>query len=81
MEEVGVGRGWCWNVKMLFNYRVDELSFKNTVNSLESDPPWCTTKWLLKGGGRLPEKSRKLTFFQANLAWSNRQLAVKFHTE
>lgn len=39
MEEAGMGGGWCWNVKMLFNYRVDELSFKNTVNSLESDPP------------------------------------------
>ena len=30
-----------------------------TVNSVEGDHPWCTTKWLLKGGGRLQEKSRK----------------------
>ena len=29
----------------------------NTVNSLVSDHPWCTTKWSLTGGGRLRERS------------------------
>ena len=40
------------------------LSFQNeafayTVNSLISNHPWCTTKWLLTGGGCPREKSRK----------------------
>ena len=39
-------------VKMAFNRT-------NTVNSLVSDHPWCTTKWSLTKGGRLREKSRK----------------------
>ena len=36
---------------------IDSLLY--TVNSLVSDHPWCTTKWLLTGGGRLWEKPRK----------------------
>ena len=60
MEEAGVGGGgWCWNVKMLFNYRVDELSFKNTVNSLESDPPLVHNKMVAYGRWSSTRKIKK----------------------
>ena len=35
------------------------MNGSNTVNSLVSDHPWCTTKWSLRGGGRLRERSTK----------------------
>ena len=34
----------------------DDPSNLNTVNSLVSDHPWFTAKWLLTGGGRLREQ-------------------------
>ena len=37
---------------------------KSTVNSLVSDHPWCTTKWSLTGGGRLPGKIKKRTHIE-----------------
>ena len=44
----------------IWNFILDsDPSKKNTVNSLVSDHPWCTTKWSLTGGGRLRERSIK----------------------
>ena len=43
-----------------------KTAFQNTVNSLESDHPLCTTKWSLTGGGRLREvvAMKELTLFR-----------------
>ena len=53
----------CFILTFLFSvcYKFENMLKVYTVNSHVSHHPWCTTRWLLTGGGHLWDQSRKGT--------------------